>query len=234
MLDGQFDFPLRVELVNSLLNRTSSMSALDGFLAGNDNYYGAGVMSTFVGNHDVPRAIHFAASNGGDEWANAWYDGKDKGWNSLGLPAGDAPFERLMNAFTLLYTTKGVPLMYYGDEVGLPGAGDPDNRRMMQWSGYSNGQQKLFDHTKKLGQIRAAHVALRRGTRTTLSVNTDTYAYKMQHNADAVYVLINRGDGGQQVGGVPNGAFDDLLSGAQVSGPSVSVPPRSSRILVAK
>jgi glycosidase len=231
MLDGQFDFPLRVELVNSLLNRTSSMSALDGFLAGNDNYYGAGVMSTFVGNHDVPRAIHFAASNGGDEWANAWYDGKDKGWNSLGLPAGDAPFERLMNAFTLLYTTKGVPLMYYGDEVGLPGAGDPDNRRMMQWSGYSNGQQKLFDHTKKLGQIRAAHVALRRGTRTTLSVNTDTYAYKLVGSGDTVYVALNRSDSSQQVGGLPASALTDQLTGASAQGPTVTVPARSAMIL---
>lgn len=36
------------------------------------------------------------------------------------------------NAFAVLFTTKGAPLLYYGDEVGLPGAGDPDNRRMMR------------------------------------------------------------------------------------------------------
>jgi glycosidase len=32
-------------------------------------------------------------------------------------------------------TTKGIPLIYYGDEIGMPGAGDPDNRRFMQWMG---------------------------------------------------------------------------------------------------
>ena len=127
-----------------------------------------------------------------------------------------------------------MPLLYYGDEIGMAGGGDPDNRRPMQWTNLSSGQSQLYAHVKKLTAIRAAHPALRRGTRSALSATTDTLAYKMQHNADAVYVLINRGDGAQQVGGVPNGAFDDLLSGAQVSGPSVSVPPRSSRILVAK
>ena len=41
----------------------------------------------------------------------------------------------------MLLTNKGAPLIYYGDEIGLPGAGDPDNRRMMQFSGLSADQQ---------------------------------------------------------------------------------------------
>ena len=40
---------------------TAQMSDLAGFLDANDGYYGPGsVMSTFIGNHDVPRAIHLA------------------------------------------------------------------------------------------------------------------------------------------------------------------------------
>ena len=117
---------------------------------------------------------------------------------------------------------------------GMAGGGDPDNRRPMQWSGLSTGQTALLSHVKKLTSIRAAHPALRRGARTSLAATADTLAYKMQHNADTVYVLINRSDGAQSVGGVPNGSYDDLLTATQVSGPSVSVPARSSRILVAK
>jgi glycosidase len=233
MLDGQFDFPFRMTLANKVLMRKGSMQDLDGFIAQNDSFYGAGVMSTFIGNHDIPRAIHLAEDQ--PLWDNEWTDGKDRSWqNQPGLPGGTSAFERLANAFTILYTLKGVPLVYYGDEVGMPGAGDPDNRRMMQWSGYSAGQQLLLAHVKKLGAIRAAHPALRRGNRSTLSVGNDTYAYEMDLNGDTIFVAVNRGDGQASIGGLPGGAMTDLLTGADVSGPSVGVPPRSSMILVAK
>jgi glycosidase len=233
MLDGQFDFPLRMSLAAAVLMRKGSMQDLDGFLGSNDTYYGSGIMSTFIGNHDIPRSIHLAQD--APLWNDEWTDGKNLSWTAPpGLPAGTSAFERLANAFTILFTMRGVPLVYYGDEVGMPGAGDPDNRRMMQWSGYSAGQSALFAHVKKLGAIRAAHSALRRGTRTTVSVTADTYAYKMADSSDTVYVLVNRGDAQQSIGGLPSGSFEDQLTKAPVAGPSVPVPARSSMILVAK
>jgi glycosidase len=236
MLDGQFDFPLRARLIRSVLMRSGGgsdvMSALDGFLAYNDTYYGGGVMSTFIGNHDVPRVIHFAEDN--PMWGNEWSDGKDRAWNNQpGLPGGTSAFERVANAFTILYTSKGIPLVYYGDEVAMPGAGDPDNRRMMQWSGYSAGQQLVQNHLKKLGAIRAAHPALRRGSRASVSSNADTLVYKMSQGKDVVWVAINRSDYAQQVSGLPGGSLQDLLTNNMVSGTSISVPARSSMILVA-
>jgi len=216
------------------LTRAGSMQGLADDLGNYENAYGASaIMSTFVGNHDVPRPIHFAQDN--PISSDVWYDGKDRAWaNQPGLPSGTSAFERLSNAFTLLFTIRGVPLIYYGDEVGMPGAGDPDNRRFMQWSGYSAGQNELHDHIKKLGAIRAAHAALRRGTRTTLSVGGDTYVYKMETAGDTVYVALNRGDGSSQAGGLPAGNYTDLLSNASVSGPTLTLPARSSMILVAQ
>jgi glycosidase len=234
MLDGQFDFPMRARLIQSLLRRDGGgsgvMSALEGFLAYNDTFYGSGVMSTFIGNHDVPRAIHFAEDS--PAWGNDWADGKDRAWsNQPGQPGGTSAYERLGNAFTLLFTSRGVPLVYYGDEVGLAGAGDPDNRRFMQWSGYSAGQTLLQGHLKKLGAIRASHDALRRGTRAGVSSTAETLVYRMTLGADVVWVAINRADGAQSVSGLPSGTLHDLLGGGTVSGPSFSLPARSSMIL---
>ncbi|MFI5298143.1 MAG: alpha-amylase family glycosyl hydrolase, partial [Polyangiales bacterium] len=49
-LDGQFDFPLRLNLVQSVLMRTNGMDSLASFMDGNDGFYGTdAVMSTFVG-----------------------------------------------------------------------------------------------------------------------------------------------------------------------------------------
>ena len=235
MLDGQFDFPMRARLIRSLLKRDGGeglMSSLDGYLAYNDTYYGSGVMSTFIGNHDVPRSIHFAEDT--PMWGNEWSDGKDRAWNNKpGQPGGTSAYERLANAFTVLYTSRGVPLVYYGDEVAMAGAGDPDNRRMMQWNGYSAGQSLVLNHLKKLGAIRAAHPALRRGTRASVSSTGDTMVFKMTQGADVVWIAVNRGDSSQTVSGLPSGSLHDELSGATINGPSPSVPARSSLILTA-
>jgi hypothetical protein len=51
------------------------MGDLAGFLDHNDDYYGNGIMSTFIGNHDIPRAIHLAEDT--PVWDNQWADGKD-------------------------------------------------------------------------------------------------------------------------------------------------------------
>ena len=230
MLDGQFDFPMRAALISSLLTRSATMNDLDGFIQGNIGFYGTGVMSTFIGNHDVPRTIHYAQDN--PLWGDVWANGKDKAWSGQpGLPSGMSAFERFANAYAVLFTVPGVPLVYYGDEIGLPGAGDPDNRRFMQWSGYSAGQLFLRDRVTTLAHVRAAHAALRRGSRTTLSVNADTMAYRMSEGGDQVIVIINRADSQTSVGSIPAGNYLDELSGNTVSGPNVTMPARSARVL---
>ena len=94
MLDGQFDFPLRGQVLATLLRRDGSMSDLVGFLDTNDGYYGAGsVMSTFLGNHDVPRAIEHALDT---PMFDPWDGGKQHAWTDQpSLPTTATPFQRL-------------------------------------------------------------------------------------------------------------------------------------------
>src|SRR5262249_44285551 len=134
-LDGQFDFPLRRHIVEALLMRVMNMSDLANFMNTNDYYYGASaVMSTFIGNHDLPRVIHLADDDTG--WPNGQgADGKDRAWSGQPGVVGELEaYEKVANGFAVLFTNRGAPLVYYGDEVGLSGAGDPDNRRFMPWS----------------------------------------------------------------------------------------------------
>ena len=233
-LDGQFDFPLRKNVVDSVIMRTQNMSDLASFMNSNDYYYGASaVMSTFIGNHDLPRVIHLAANN--RLWNDQSADGKDRAWGNQPTAVTELEaYERLANGFAVLYTNRGAPLVYYGDEIGLPGAGDPDNRRFMQWSGYSANQTYLKDRITKLGDIRAKHPALRRGTRTTLESNADVWAFSRITNGDTVYVAINRSDSPKDVNTLPSGALTELVTGATESGPKVSVPARQTRVWVTK
>jgi glycosidase len=230
MLDGQFDFPLRAQLVRAVLNRQGAMRDLDGFIGGNDGFYGPGaIMGTFLGNHDLPRAIHLGEDV---PQFHEWDTARDRAWqNQPQLPSRPEPFERLGVAFGLIMTLPGIPLIYYGDEIGMPGAGDPDNRRMMPWSGLTSDQTWLRALVTRLVHVRAAHVALRRGSRRTLGASQDGYVFERTGAGDHVYVALNRGDGQVMADGLPAGAYHDEVGGADVTAP-LSMPPRSVMVLV--
>lgn len=232
MLDGQFDFPLRGQVLATLLHRDGAMSDLVGFLDSNDGYYGSGaVMSTFLGNHDVPRAIEHALDQ---PMFDPWDGGKSAAWvGQPSLPTSANPFQRLQVAYTLLFTMPGIPMIYYGDEIGMPGAGDPDNRRFMQWDGLTANQSWLHDQLAALAKLRAAHPATRHGTRTTLGVSMDVFVYKMSAAGDTVFVALNRGDSDQPAQGLPPGTYTDLVSGRTITAP-LQIPARTALVLAAQ
>ena len=234
-LDGQFDFPARRHIVEGLIMRTMRLSDMVAFLDGNESFYGPqAVMSTFIGNHDLPRIIHLAANS--RMWGdNQYADGKDRAWQSppVTAPAEREAYERVANGFALLATTKGAPLVYYGDEVGLAGAGDPDNRRFMTWSGLAPNQAWLRARVSKLFAIRAAHPAMRRGTRQTVALGNDTWLFRVSSAGDTVYVAINRGDVDATITGLPSTALRELVEGAAQQSTQVLVPARQVRIFAA-
>lgn len=259
MLDGQFDFPLRIRLVEALLMRSTQnmltpddlnwsrnappgMTGLAQFMDSNDTFYPSdAVMSTFIGNHDLPRSIAYAEQTlpswiSSDSPSNpSAADGKSNAWsNEPQLETDPNTYERMANAFAVILTNKGAPLVYYGDEIGLPGAGDPDNRRMMQWSGLSQAQQGLHDRIKALTAIRAAHPAMRRGTRTTLDVTEDLWVYSLttvagDPDADTVYVAINRSDSDLTTTSLPSGLTELITNQPEGSSP-VTISARETRV----
>ncbi len=229
-LDGQFDFPARRMLVETMLLKYQGMDQLASFYDSNDYFYGStAVMSPFLGNHDLPRVIHLAQEP--PLWTDQGSDGKNLAWqNQPGIVTQQKAYEKLANAFAVMLTNHGAPLIYYGDEWGMPGAGDPDNRRFMQWSGYSAGQQYLHDRVKALLAIRAAHESIRHGLRTTISSSADHWLFTVVTPKDQVWVAINRGDSDKTLGGLPSQALNELITGTPTTGPTVTIPARQVRI----
>ncbi len=228
-LDGQFDFPLRAEVVRTILSRDGSLRDLANFLASQqDTYHPSSIMSTFIGNHDLPRVIHLAEDQ---PRYGVWDSAAGSGWdNPPGQPDYRAAYERMALGFTFLYTSPGIPLIYYGDELGMAGAGDPDNRRFMQWGNMSEHQQWLRAYLVKLGRVRKELEALRRGTLKVLHVNDETIVYEMAHETETIVIAINRADTSNTAEGVPNGDYIELLTESSMPTP-ITLPPRSAAIL---
>ncbi|MFT4702999.1 MAG: glycosidase [Bradymonadia bacterium] len=234
MLDGQFDFPFKARVCEALFTPGGSMRALSGWMASNDTFYGEdAIMTTWIGNHDIPRPIHFASREIGNCREGS---STSNGWTSnFPQPSGNEAYERLGLSFVVMMTNPGIPLIYYGDEIGLAGGGDPDNRRMMPWNDASlnPAQLTLRAQVSELAHIRAENPVVARGRRVTRSVDDDTWVYSMLgcgEGSPNVTVAINSADGPRSVN-IPAGTYTDLIAGTAAIGGSLSLPARGFVVL---
>ncbi len=105
-------------------------------------------------------------------------------------------------AFTL--TLRGTPQLYYGDEIALPGEGDPDNRRDFPGgfpgdarnaflaSGRTAEQEQMWTWTRDWIALRKAHPALRRGVLIELDVGANLYVFARRHGEETIVIALNR------------------------------------------
>jgi glycosidase len=181
-------------------------------------------LTTLTSNHDLRRFI---------SWPGATHDSA-----------------RLQMAFTL--TLRGTPQLYYGDEIALPGTGDPDNRRDFPGGfpgdarsaflarGRTPEEERMWNWTRAWIGLRRAHPALRRGVLLDLDAKTNQYVYARKVPGETIVVALNRDDR-PQVSSFSAAAIDGrdgmrlvpLLGGGEataVAGESISLtlPPRSA------
>jgi len=142
----------------------------------------------------------------------------------------------------LQFTLPGAPSIYYGDEVGMAGGSDPDNRRTFPWpdiNGGVNGNGDVYDgtiyqHFKKLLTIRNSYGALRGGEVQTLLVNdaAGLYSYLRSDASHKLIVVLNNKTAGATatipVAGLAadGSVFTDLLN------PGVQHSPQASYTVV--
>ena len=137
----------------------------EGGLDGVMNYY---FRETVVGlvSGDVPIA---QAAYNLKRMARAYpREGLLRSWNMLA--SHDTPRlatlvpdrARRAMAFALAFAYPGVPMIYYGEAIGMPGGPDPLNRGPMQWD-ESSWDIEMFEHIRKLAAARMTHAVLREG-----------------------------------------------------------------------
>jgi glycosidase len=86
----------------------------------------------------------------------------------------------------------GIPIIYYGDEIGMPGAGDPDNRRMMQFSNLKPEEAAVKITTDKLVNLRRNSMPLIYGDTRILQADKDQMVFLRQYFNQTAVVVFNR------------------------------------------
>ena len=240
MLDGQFDFPLYDSIKDCFADGKVGLDLLESSLDASETAFGKeSLMSPLIGNHDKGRFMAYADGDLPDP-KNAKEE--EVGWSSPPKVDDAANYAKIELAQAFLLAIDGVPMIYYGDELGMTGAGDPDNRRDMRFGDDLSGPERaVLENFGKLTQIRNRHPALRYGSRRVLVAEKEVLAFVRAQLSDRVLCLLNRSNQPAErefaVGPeLSDGPYCDELTGAATSVENgrmkVIVAPRSAAFIV--
>lgn len=173
-LDSLLDFPLFYPIRHSFAEGRS-LDEVPKTLAKDYLYANSEMLVTLLGGHDDGRFM------------------SEQGASTAGL--------KLANTFLL--TTRGVPQLYYGDEIAMTGPDEPttrqdfpggfpgDQRNAFTREGRTEAQQEIFSHIQKLTALRHELEPLRRGQLVNLYVAEQQYSYARRSRSGVVIVAIN-------------------------------------------
>ena len=172
------DFGLRDALVDYLTGKESIYNVYS-ILASDYLYPDSKQLVTFVDNHDVGRAMYFA----------------------------DSDIEKFKIAFHLLLTTRGIPQIFYGTEIGMkenedhgtlrknfPG-GFPDSERdAFVEGGRTKYENDIYNYFQELLSLRKLYPALSIGDLIHFPPQNDVYIYFKKYNDEIILNIVNASD----------------------------------------
>jgi neopullulanase len=224
-LDSVFDFALWQASCDVFTDKRAVRHLRDQ-LKYDALYPDASRVTTLLGNHDTRRFVSLAG---------ATLEGA-----------------RLHMAFTL--SVRGVPQLYYGDEIAMPGGDDPDNRRdfpggfphdernAFEARGRMPTEQGMYEWTRDWLRLRREHAALRAGRLVDLLYTDDAYVFARRDERETLIIAFNRAATPAVLSipaatlGLSNGTLlEPLLGGgkrARVEGEEMrlSVPARTAAV----
>ena len=113
---------------------------------------------------------------------------------------------KLKAAFSLLLTMRGIPQIYYGDEIAMTGGNDPDNRRdfpggfpgdphnAFTASGRTPEEGDVFAYVHSLLNLRKSHPALRIGKQWHIGWDESYYAFLRELPEEKLLVIYNNAE----------------------------------------
>ena len=187
MLDGQFDFNVYDALVQSIINDNTGFEMLKQKLLQSIKYYGVhNLMGYMTGNQDKPRFMALATGD-----VSMDEDSKYAGWSRKINKKTPEGYSKLALMHTFIMTFPGIPVIYYGDEIGMTGGNDPDNRRDMKFDNLDKYEQNLFNKVSKLTHLRLDNPVFMFGNMKFHKVGKDIIVYSRKYFDNIAIVFVN-------------------------------------------
>jgi glycosidase len=173
-LDSLLDFPLFYSIRHAFAEG-KKLDEIPKTLAKDYLYHNSDILVTLLGGHDDGRFM------------------SEKGATLAGL--------KLANAFLL--TTRGVPQLYYGDEIAMTGPDEPttradfpggfpgDKRNAFSSEGRTKEEEELFEYIAKLTHLHNELEPLKRGRLINLYASDQQYAYARKINSQVAVIVLN-------------------------------------------
>lgn len=161
--DSVMNYPFMYALINYFAKNSFTINEFDAYINNLFARYRKPIrnqMLNLIGSHDTSRFLYEAGEN----------------------------IESLKMAVFFQMTSIGIPMVYYGDELGLTGGNDPDSRRTIY---FKNGNKELFNYYKKLISIRKNSAALKHGEFKTIYASDNVYAYKRFTTDENIINIFN-------------------------------------------
>jgi glycosidase len=151
-MDGQFDFNLYYACRPLFcgVSGSSFHNVIRELEQSLDVFGPLHLMANITGSHDQGRFVTLAQGDippGENE--------REWGWTHLAKVTNPDVYARLQLFYLFNLSIPGIPVLYYGDEIGMPGGADPDNRRFMRFGeDLTEPEREHLTAMRALGTVR--------------------------------------------------------------------------------
>ncbi len=172
------DFALS-DALRDYMSGKKGLASIFNILAQDFLYHDPNNLLTFFDNHDISRGLFVANGN----------------------------VEKYKIALTILLTTRGIPKLLYGSEIGIvgdnnhgnirspyPGGFQGDNRNAFLNSGRTDYENDIFNFTQKLLEIRNNHKSLSQGKLIHFYPFNNNYIYLRETKEESTMIIVNDND----------------------------------------
>ena len=188
-LDSQFNFSLYFTIRNQLIKEEIDFYSIhEGIQDNLLHHQPINKMGTITSSHDQVRFISLA-----DRQIRLDDNPIEKAFHDPPIEIAQAlSYEKLFMFTAMNIALPGVPVIYYGEEIGMPGAGDPDNRRMMKFSkDLSPIEKKHLRRMQRLISLRTQYTSLALGDWSVI-YNNQIVGWKKTYFDETIILLFNR------------------------------------------
>ena len=191
-LDSVMNYPFANAIIN-YLQGGNSRALIDIVLEILENYPPQSIklLMNHIGTHDTPRILTRLGIGQADNTDRHW-----QSQQSLTKEEYEKAAALLKVGALIQYTLPGIPSLYYGDEAGMQGFGDPFCRGTYPWG---KEDKEILNHYKALGKIRRRSKVFASGEFIPVLANFGEIAYIRQKGNEKILIAVTRWHEGAEI-----------------------------------